>query len=370
MTVTNTRVLPGTITIPTETELRDTLAGLERLITTKEWERAAIVYAFTTNDGPGGDHDPEVGHGFPVSMREFARRGFGGLRSKNTVARYRQVWQRAIDQGYAIEVRPGDVVNLPIVPWADFYDSTEGDSRYKGVDTPALREQAHINELSPATVLTIAKNSKAMTAAIMGDPNVAAAALAALRSRGDIPDPAAAVETERRAREAEAAARKAKAAADDALAKVETRVKEAAAQSQGRLAKLTQQLEEAERENTQLSKDSRATNRELQDVNAKMTRLREQRHKEEVAHRRISAELAALRTDPERVRRATSRQQYDRLIGLLYKAQGPLAEADNWLDTEQSVLEGDEKESIIQTADYLIIRLTSIKARVGADFRL
>src|SRR4051812_10608292 len=81
--------------IPTEAELSERLTGLERLITAKRWERAAIVYAFTTNVRRRTDLHPEVG--FPVTMARFAQLGFTGLTSKDTVARYRAAWQLAID---------------------------------------------------------------------------------------------------------------------------------------------------------------------------------------------------------------------------------------------------------------------------------
>jgi hypothetical protein len=109
-----------TITLPTGIELRDALAGIERLITAKEWERAAIVYAFTTGDDVGGRPTAREVVQFPespCSIRKFAELGFQGLRTQDTVRRYRQIWKTAIDKGYAVEVHPGDVVDLPTVEW-------------------------------------------------------------------------------------------------------------------------------------------------------------------------------------------------------------------------------------------------------------
>src|SRR3954454_17861002 len=98
--------------IPTEAELSERLTGLERLITAKRWERAAIVYAFTTNVRRRTDLHPEVG--FPVTMGRFAQLGFTGLTSKDTVARYRAAWQLAIDEGCASPTLPGQThVALP-----------------------------------------------------------------------------------------------------------------------------------------------------------------------------------------------------------------------------------------------------------------
>lgn len=105
------------ITIPTEAELSDRLAGIERLMTAKGWERAAIVWAFTTDDDSGGrprkgETASEVGQ-FPMPIREFARLGFHGLRSQNTVAAYRKAWDDAVTEMIADPTAPGQEVTLP-----------------------------------------------------------------------------------------------------------------------------------------------------------------------------------------------------------------------------------------------------------------
>jgi hypothetical protein len=106
------------ITIPTVDELNDTLVRLDRLLTAKHWERAAIVFAFTTDDRNGCRPDLAGNSArFPLSPTEFARLGFAGLRDRETVARYRQAWQSAVDAGDAKEVSPGDAVELPDLPW-------------------------------------------------------------------------------------------------------------------------------------------------------------------------------------------------------------------------------------------------------------
>jgi hypothetical protein len=115
----------ATFSIPTETELTDRLAGLERLMTAKKWERAAIVYAFTTNVRKRTDLHPEVG--FPVSMGRFAKLGFSGLTSKDTVARYRAAWQMAIDEGQAEKTVPGQTnVPLPTIAYPGYPDKVDG----------------------------------------------------------------------------------------------------------------------------------------------------------------------------------------------------------------------------------------------------
>jgi hypothetical protein len=106
------------VTIPTVEELGPALARVDGLLTAKRWERAAIVWAFTTNEDKGGQ--PSTGRNsgqYPMPVREFARLGFAGLRDRETVARYRAFWQTAVDSGDAKEVSPGDEVELPDLPW-------------------------------------------------------------------------------------------------------------------------------------------------------------------------------------------------------------------------------------------------------------
>lgn len=116
---------PERFSIPTEVELGERLTGLERLITAKRWERAAIVYAFTTNVRRRTDLHPEVG--FPVTMGRFAQLSFAGLTSKDTVARYRAAWQLAIDEGQAAPTVPGQTdVALPDLDYPGYPDKVDG----------------------------------------------------------------------------------------------------------------------------------------------------------------------------------------------------------------------------------------------------
>lgn len=105
------------VTIPaTIEEATAGLDGIDRLLVAKEWERAAIVYAFTNAGGkPGPKGDRMDTH--TISAREFADKRIVGLTDKNTVAEYAKAWQWAIDNGMATEVKPGDTVALPTIAW-------------------------------------------------------------------------------------------------------------------------------------------------------------------------------------------------------------------------------------------------------------
>jgi len=104
-------VLPATVE-----ELTGRLAGLDRLVVSSEWEKAAIVWAFTTNDN-GRPQKASGSAGFPKPIMAFARLGLAGLRSDATIRTYRAAWQSAIDSGAAVAVAPGDAVVLPALTW-------------------------------------------------------------------------------------------------------------------------------------------------------------------------------------------------------------------------------------------------------------
>lgn len=112
-------VVPGdtvprmtSIRIPTEYELADRLSGVDRLLTARKWERAAIVFAFTDVGGPRNtpNHTPPPPK---LNIRQFAAQGYAGLTTPKAVNRYRDAWVTAIGNGWAVPVEPGDEVELP-----------------------------------------------------------------------------------------------------------------------------------------------------------------------------------------------------------------------------------------------------------------
>jgi hypothetical protein len=100
------------ITVPASLdEAIANLGGLGALLTAKQWERSAIVYAFTTDEiGSGPRTDRKSGQ---FSLREFADMGIAGLRDADTVAWARNAWQDAIEDRQVVAVSPGDEVSLP-----------------------------------------------------------------------------------------------------------------------------------------------------------------------------------------------------------------------------------------------------------------
>lgn len=154
---------------------KQVLAGLDGLVTAKEWERAAIVWAFTEKGRPGpGDR---AGTG-AISIREFSRLGVAGLRREETVRLYRKAWQYAIDHKSAEDVRPGDSVVLPDIPWEEAYQAN---------DIPdGLRKAAEEDETGATAVHAVTRNARAVATAIRTDPDLADAIASDHRAWGSL----------------------------------------------------------------------------------------------------------------------------------------------------------------------------------------
>jgi hypothetical protein len=151
------------------------LASLDGLITAKQWDRAAIVWAFTYEGTNRWDSGTELNR---YNVTQFAERGIKGLASKTSVIAYRKAWRDAMQMVGAPDVQPGDSLEAPALP---FPPVSLDDPRYKGIDDKdAIKEQAETDGTGASKALDIAKNLKAMAAAIKASPKVAAAAEAAI----------------------------------------------------------------------------------------------------------------------------------------------------------------------------------------------
>jgi hypothetical protein len=111
-----------TIQIPTAQEVRERLSGVDRLLTARKWERAAIVCAFTGIGGPRNSPQPPPPK---LNIRQFAAQGYAGLTTNKSVERYRAAWVTAIDNGWAVPVEPGQTVELPDQPFPAWPGSNE-----------------------------------------------------------------------------------------------------------------------------------------------------------------------------------------------------------------------------------------------------
>lgn len=103
----------NTVTIPASIEeATKALKGVGALLTAKEWERAAIVYAFTEPTDGGRPKAAKSGEKSPLTIAAFAALGITGLTTRNTVREYRETWQK-----YGSPVQPGDTITLPDLDW-------------------------------------------------------------------------------------------------------------------------------------------------------------------------------------------------------------------------------------------------------------
>jgi hypothetical protein len=100
------------------------LEGLGRLLQARNWERAAIVFAWTEPGVPHLASAERAADTRRLSITAFAALDITGLRSRESVARYRRAWEMAVDDGQAIAVGPGDEAALPAREWPPFRDES------------------------------------------------------------------------------------------------------------------------------------------------------------------------------------------------------------------------------------------------------
>lgn len=104
--------MPQKIKVPkTVSEATAALNGVGQLLTAKEWERAAIVYAFTTVQQGSNQHRRKSDDALGIA--EFAALGITGLTNRETVGEYRRAW---VENG-TLDIKPGDTITLPTMDW-------------------------------------------------------------------------------------------------------------------------------------------------------------------------------------------------------------------------------------------------------------
>lgn len=109
------------------------LKGLGELMTAQEWQRAAIVWAFTYE----GKNQYACSDVSRHSLSQFAKLEIAGLASRNTILKYRKAWALAIAEGHATDVKPGDLIDLPDVEWKPYFNPPKP----KPDRTPAIRKK-------------------------------------------------------------------------------------------------------------------------------------------------------------------------------------------------------------------------------------
>lgn len=142
---------PVKIVIPqTIEEATSRLAGIDALLTATEWQKAAIVYAFTRDGGQGPrGQNPSTG---VLSSERFAALGIQGLKSGQTVREYRGYWKEAIEKGEAHHIEPGDEVDLPT---SDFPPTPRPSATSRLAGTPEERASEIRKHLADPEVLEV-----------------------------------------------------------------------------------------------------------------------------------------------------------------------------------------------------------------------
>lgn len=106
-----------------ETFVPDTVEGVNALLVSREWDRAAVVWAYVhCSDTKGGERWVDAKNSInekPYTPVTFAAKKFVGLCSKDSVRAHWQRWQDAIDSGHAVPIKPGDPIPTVDLPWKE-----------------------------------------------------------------------------------------------------------------------------------------------------------------------------------------------------------------------------------------------------------
>lgn len=176
---------------PTLAAAKKELGTLGSLLTATQWERAAVVYAFT-RDGRVADFGNSK-----LSTRDFAALGLQGLKKIETVSFYRKQWERAMKHG-APAAEAGKRVRLPELEWREPLDPDYAeaaalsgrDRSYVEKDEAAIARSLDRKDLD-AEVLAQNLNDRdaeAVVARILEDrPKIARRAVAREQAR-DLPE--------------------------------------------------------------------------------------------------------------------------------------------------------------------------------------
>lgn len=160
--------LTSLVRIPsTIEEALTSLDGIGQLLTAKGWERAAIVYALTSNQGAGRPSKEMVESSTnTLPIKVFAKKGITGLTTYDTIAALRKAWEEA---GGDTDISLGDEVTLPTVGFKDVYVPNSGRTN----QAEAVAED-YIAK-NPKVVAKAVRSSQAAADAIANDRKAAGA---------------------------------------------------------------------------------------------------------------------------------------------------------------------------------------------------
>ena len=109
-----------------ETFVPDTIEGVSQLLVSREWDKAAVVWAYVHctdergNKRQGANAKNSICEK-PYTPESFAAKGFTGLRSKDTVRAHWKRWQDAIKTpgSGACPIKPGDPIPTVTLSWKE-----------------------------------------------------------------------------------------------------------------------------------------------------------------------------------------------------------------------------------------------------------
>jgi phage N-6-adenine-methyltransferase len=111
--------IPDEVTVPATLDRAvNVLTGVGGLLSAGHWGTAAIVYAYTE---PGEPHfaSGEKSSDGKLTLSDFADLGLRGLKTRDSVRKYRNAWQLAVDEGWSEPAEPGERVTLPAEPFKE-----------------------------------------------------------------------------------------------------------------------------------------------------------------------------------------------------------------------------------------------------------
>ncbi len=109
--------IPTTVSVPATVDAAvPLLNGVGGLLSAGHWGTAAVVWAFTYDTG-GGRPKESGDKSSLLTISDFAALGIRGLKTRDSVRKYRSAWQYAIDEGWVKPARPGKRCALPEQPF-------------------------------------------------------------------------------------------------------------------------------------------------------------------------------------------------------------------------------------------------------------
>lgn len=161
------------------------VGDIAALLDKNGWKAAAFIAVTVKPMGHGGSRKGTSALE-RLSPTAFAKALNAKGWSRHIIERHFEAWENAAGEGvvpHAADLEFGEKVDVPTDGWNDWYPP-QLDHQHE--DAEAIQAQASLDGTGASKAVDIAKNTKAMAAAIKASPKVAEAAASALVDRGDV----------------------------------------------------------------------------------------------------------------------------------------------------------------------------------------